>query len=233
MACPQALKYFIWPPERVNTSDAVYMFMADDWEASLLYTPRSYRISIPAEIVRENGWRKGDKLALSYSGGVVLVGSKRKTAEDKTTAYSIGYEGKSLEGFISVLKRNDVHQLVDVRKNAFSFKSGFSRTPLSQELGKNGIAYVHIPELGTDQESRREYKESGDISKLLEAFKSKLEQNQDSLNLLKALIHYRTSAIMCLEDNYELCHRSVIEERLQRENIGVVHLCNGRQNEFF
>ena len=208
--------------------------MAELWEATLLYAPRSFRITIPKEIVKGNGWKKGERLSISRDNGTIRVEARKKPEKEKVTSvFSIGYEGKKIENFVKLLKDHDVKQLLDVRMNAFSFKVGFSKTPLANALHKESIMYMHIPQLGTDQETRKEYKETGDISKLIDLFAKKLESNIDYYELLKASVLYKPSAIMCFEDDHTKCHRSIIENRLKADDISVVQLCNGKQNEFF
>jgi len=206
--------------------------MSNHYTASVISNQRSYRVTIPKEIIRANGMRKGDRLTVTSEGNKIVF-EPEKRQERGPTAFSIGYEGKSLENFLDCLSTNKVTQLIDVRKNAFSFKSGFSKSPLKEALKRIGVTYIHIPQLGTDQESRKEYKETGDISKLFDLFSKRFEENLDSYEMLKALINYRKSAMMCFEDDYTRCHRSIIENRLKGDSISVVHLCNGKRNEFF
>src|SRR5690606_13764328 len=53
----------------------------------------------------------------------------RPTAEE-TILFTIGYEGISLEEYLNRLVRNNVHVLVDVRRNPLSMKFGFSKSQL-------------------------------------------------------------------------------------------------------
>jgi len=57
--------------------------------------------------------------------------------------YTIGYESKSIDNFISKLKNNDISILVDVREIPISRKNGFSKKLFSESLNKNGIGYIH------------------------------------------------------------------------------------------
>jgi bifunctional DNA-binding transcriptional regulator/antitoxin component of YhaV-PrlF toxin-antitoxin module len=226
-------EYFIWHAKDVNTLASIRNRMPDSHSASLLSSERTFRTTTSKEIVRENGWKDGDKLSeISEDDGIILEAESRNERVG-SVAYSIGYEGKNLDEFLGSLMKNKVEQLIDVRKNAFSFKAGFSKTPLKDASKRTGIMYIHIPQLGTDQESRKEYKETGDIGRLLETFSKRLDENPDSFETLKSLINCRRSAIMCFEDDYTRCHRSIIENRLKEDGVSVVHLCNGKRNAFF
>lgn len=207
--------------------------MKDRWFMSLLFNKKSYRITIPKDIVKQNGWKKGERLALINEDGRLFIDGKKKRIDDKLLAFSIGYEGKTIGNFIRILKENGIKQLIDVRENPFSYKEGFSKIKLKTFLNEAEILYAHIPQLGTDKQSRKEYKENRDLTRLFEIYNERFNENKDSYECLKALIHYDSSVIMCFEDNYEYCHRSIIENNLEKDGIGVVHLCNGKQNEFF
>ena len=198
--------------------------------ASLLFDGSHYRINIPIHLIKEQGWKKGDELVINDSKGGIFI-KKMEKEKSKSKIFSIGYEGKNVENFIAILQKAGVQQLIDVRENPFSFKLGFSKTPLSKHLDEVGIAYQHIKELGTERKSRAEYKKTGDIVKLCEIFNERLNHNKDKYEIVLALAKHKGSAIMCFEDNFEMCHRQVIEKKLEKDGFEVVHLCNGRQNK--
>ena len=63
---------------------------------------------------------------------------------ENKTIYTIGYEGYSIEKFITKLKDSNIQQIIDVREIALSRKNGFSKGILGLELKKVGIIYKHI-----------------------------------------------------------------------------------------
>ena len=69
--------------------------------------------------------------------------------------FTIGYEGVSLEKYLNKLIINDVRLLVDVRKNSFSMKYGFSKSQLKNACESIGIAYMHMPQLGIESQGLR------------------------------------------------------------------------------
>jgi uncharacterized protein (DUF488 family) len=48
--------------------------------------------------------------------------------------FTVGYEGESLESFLSTLRSNYINYLIDVREVPLSRKKGFSKTALSETL---------------------------------------------------------------------------------------------------
>lgn len=200
-------------------------------KATLFYDGSHYRITIPVKIIRARGWEKGDSFTIDNNNAGIII-KKIKTQSLKSTIFSIGYEGKKINEFISLLHDAGISQLIDVRENPFSYKEGFSKTPLRDALSKAGIQYQHIKELGTERNSRHEYKQTGDIEKLCKTFSEHLDKNIDKYEMLVALANFKKSAIMCFENDFTMCHRQVLEKRLKVNGFEVVHICNGKQERF-
>ena len=83
-----------------------------------------------------------------------------QVGEDVTVCglVSVGYEGRSVDELIAVLRRYDVSLLVDVRLNAISRRPGFSKRALAEALHAAGIEYRHAPELGNPKENRAAFR---------------------------------------------------------------------------
>jgi uncharacterized protein (DUF488 family) len=145
---------------------------------------------------------------------------------DTTTIYTIGYEGKSPEDFLFILKKNNIQQLVDVRELATSRKNGFAKSKLSKMLREKDIIYKHFPALGAPRSIRHELWAEKDYSKFFREYKNSLSrpEAQESLLDLKGLSQVRRTVIMCLEKNVKVCHRSIIKERLIKDGFKVVDL---------
>ena len=143
--------------------------------------------------------------------------------------FSIGYEGKSLEAFIALLKGALVERLIDVRDAPFSRKPGFSTAPLEQALKDAGIEYFGAPELGTDKASRDRHKDDAGMDIILQEYRLKLEKNLALLEILKNMARAKVSAIMCYEAEAGNCHRQVIEEKMALDGFKVIHLGDNPQ----
>jgi hypothetical protein len=129
---------------------------------------------------------------------------------------TIGYEGKSLEGYLNKLIRNGVTILCDVRRNPLSRKYGFSKGALSKSCDGVGIRYEHLPELGIASEERRELKTQADYDELFEIYKRNYLPKQDvALNKIKSWIDKgERVAITCYERLPEQCHRHCVADEL-------------------
>jgi len=116
---------------------------------------------------------------------------------------------------------NKVQILVDVRKNAFSRKFGFSKSRLSDYPSRVGIEYEHIPEFGIESSKRKKLETSEDYTRLFREYSEGLESKQKYLDKIKNLGQEKKVALMCFENNVDYCHRGVIAERRREDEVEV------------
>ncbi len=136
---------------------------------------------------------------------------------------TIGYEGKDIDQFFQVLIGNQITLLVDVRRNAFSRKYGYSKVALSRNLQSIGIRYIHVPELGIES-SRRKGLSQSNYQELFKQYSRELEHKEDLIEKIKALGRKERIALMCFERDANHCHRGVIADRLRKERWEIVDL---------
>ncbi|MEI7856016.1 MAG: DUF488 domain-containing protein [Methanomicrobiales archaeon] len=141
----------------------------------------------------------------------------------ETGIATIGYEGRNLDQFLSILVENNVGKLIDVRKNAFSRKSGFSMNPLKNALEKKGISYLHMPELGIESAQRQDLTKEG-FSELFRRYAEELGTKEDLLDTIRSLALKEKVALMCFEERETDCHRGMIARRFRNEGLDVVVL---------
>jgi len=143
---------------------------------------------------------------------------------DERGIVTVGYEGKSIDLFIYDLIKNKVGILIDVRKNAYSMKFGFSKSNLSKYLGNIGIEYIHIPELGIESKDRKGLRNYEDYQILFEKYANQLEDKTANLEKIKSLGNENKIALMCFERSANYCHRGVIADRLRGEGVEVENI---------
>lgn len=131
---------------------------------------------------------------------------------------TIGYEGRTLEGFLNVLIQDEVTVLCDVRKNPMSRKYGFSKSTLQKSCEGVGIRYEHLPELGIASENRRGLKNRKDYDTLFDAYTHKsLPKQLKVLNKIMSWIERdERVALTCYERLPEQCHRTCVAMELER-----------------
>jgi uncharacterized protein (DUF488 family) len=129
--------------------------------------------------------------------------------------YSVGYEGLTQSALVERLVQSRVTTLVDVRLNATSRQSGFSKRSLSEALTAAGIAYIHEPALGNPPENR-EWFRSGDVERGVRVMRKRLSNGSGSaLQWLASAAHGSRVAVLCVEREPLRCHRHVVTEMAQ------------------
>lgn len=131
---------------------------------------------------------------------------------------TIGYEGRSIEGYLAALREAGVTVLCDVRRTPLSHKPGFSKRKLGERCARAGIRYEHLPELGIAPEHRRGVKTPEQYDALftryarewLPAQASTLERIQSWLRAGEAV------ALTCFEHDAARCHRRRVAEALTK-----------------
>lgn len=133
---------------------------------------------------------------------------------------TIGYQGRSLEGYLNELLRDGVTLLCDVRRNALSRKYGFSKGTLSNACQGVGIRYKHLPELGVASEERQRLFTQADYQALFAWYQQKVLPRQHTvLEQIPAWVAAgERVALTCFERLPQQCHRHCVAEALERMN---------------
>ena len=129
-------------------------------------------------------------------------------------AYSLGYEGISLDRYVDVLKSHDISVVVDVRETPWSYKPGFSMRPLAERLETEGISYVHLKSAGNPSKNRKKGLPQGDV---IELYKQHLDSDPSCLEVILDLIKKTLAGsvcLLCFERMPHDCHRKVILDRI-------------------
>lgn len=131
-----------------------------------------------------------------------------------TEIFTIGYESLRPALLVDLLKRSRVEVLLDVRALPVSRKPGFAKNALAELLTSNGIEYRHVPEFGCPREVRHAYRESGDWVRYTREFMRFLKTRENELGEFAEFISARRSCLLCLEEDFNLCHRKYVAEAL-------------------
>lgn len=145
---------------------------------------------------------------------------KTQWNNDKSAClFTIGYEGLSVDAYLGKLILNNIAVLIDVRKNPFSHKPGFSKAQLENYTKVIGVVYCHIPELGIPSDLRQKLISPDDYAQLFTHYEKEiLPEQMESIKKVKDLLEKNhRAALTCFEADYHFCHRHKITEYLQRE----------------
>lgn len=126
------------------------------------------------------------------------------------TIFTIGYEGLSIDAFMSLLAEHDVDTLVDVRELPLSRKPGFSKKALANVLNSSGREYVHMVDLGCPKPIRDQYREDGNWKHYIRGFMKHLKTQDDAIAELSSLAVSANCALLCYEADSNFCHRSMV-----------------------
>lgn len=142
----------------------------------------------------------------------------QRVRKTETILYSIGYEGISLEQYINKLIVNDIKVLCDVRKNPMSMKFGFSKSQLIKACNGVGIEYVHIPEVGIENDKRQTLNTQADYDKLFVYYKNYILSTESGKlsEIFELLKSKKRIALTCFEANICQCHRKHLAESISK-----------------
>jgi uncharacterized protein (DUF488 family) len=146
---------------------------------------------------------------------------------DARPIFTIGYEKRSIDDLIWLLRTRGIERVVDVRLTPASRRPDFSKKRLSSALEAAGIAYEHRGALGNPPAIRDLYL-AGDAELGHKRFREHLGNGASAaLDEFAMSLTDETVALLCLERDPYQCHRSVVAsiaaERLSGER-AVVHL---------
>lgn len=143
-----------------------------------------------------------------------------------TTLFTIGYERAGQAAFIEALQAAGIELLVDVRELPSSRRAGFSKTPLARALSAVGIGYHHVRALGTPKEGRvaNKQKQWARFWSIVDA-RLATPEAEAALDAVAGLARRSRVALLCLEADPAICHRSRVAERVAaRDGFTIEHL---------
>jgi uncharacterized protein (DUF488 family) len=142
--------------------------------------------------------------------------------------WTIGHSTRSIEEFISLLTRNGVELLADVRSLPGSKRyPQFNKEALAQSLDAQGIRYEHFPELGGRRKAKPDSRNTAWSNASFRGYADYMETEQFRKGVERLLDFARgagPAAIMCAEAVWWRCHRSLVSDYLKAQGIDVMHI---------
>ncbi|MBE1551144.1 uncharacterized protein (DUF488 family) [Mycobacterium sp. OAS707] len=142
-----------------------------------------------------------------------------------TTVMTIGYQNRTVDDVVAMLRSADVKVLVDVRLTPLSRKAGLSKNGLAARLHDVGIDYVHLPQLGNPRDNRGAFRRG--VQAAVARYREELRtpEGQAALGELFRLASQIRVALMCFEANAAECHRSMVADALDEiGSVQTIHL---------
>ena len=134
------------------------------------------------------------------------------TKETRAQLFTLGYEKRSLEEFLALLRHERIDVVVDVRDVPWSHKPGFSKRPLSEAVAGAGLEYVHAGFAGNPKALRKTARDNDEAIRL---YAKHLKEHPDILSRMDAVLDpllatSRRPCLVCFERDPRDCHRSVL-----------------------
>lgn len=138
--------------------------------------------------------------------------------------YTIGFTKKTLEDFITRLKKSNIQRIVDIRLNNSSQLSGFAKSrDLEFILKQFGIEYISVKSLAPNKALLDKYKKDKNWKEYEANFKALMNTRNAKKTLNDLQLDKKISCFLCSEDKPEKCHRRLVAEMLDK-NFEIVHL---------
>ena len=142
--------------------------------------------------------------------------------------YTIGFTKKNAETFFTLLEKNKIKTVIDIRRNNSSQLAIFSKSPDLSYFLKNlsNIKYKHFINLSPPSDLLKKYRNKSITweqfeKKYVKIIKSSDDFNDFNYNVLK------NACLLCSEDKPDKCHRRLLAElfRLNKKTkINIIHL---------
>lgn len=142
----------------------------------------------------------------------------------KNPIYTIGYGSRDLETFLSLLRKYQIKNLVDIRTSPYSrYKPEFSRQSLINFLETRGIQYRHMGDTLGGQPKDPECYHDGKVDYEKVARQHFFQEGLQQLS--KISLQDQNVVLMCSEEKPENCHRSkLIGKSLKSSGYEVLHI---------
>lgn len=144
------------------------------------------------------------------------------------TLCTLGYQQRSIDDFIALLREAAIDVVVDVRDTAWSHKPGFSKAAFSASLAGAGIEYVHAGFAGAPKWLRSIADTHREILELYGWYLGEFGEIVTTFDELVAGQHAagKRVCLTCFERHPDDCHRSILADRWRRAGRSrtVIHL---------
>jgi uncharacterized protein (DUF488 family) len=171
--------------------------------------------------------------------------------------WTIGHSTRNIDEFISLLEKNGIKLLVDVRSLPGSKRyPQFNKESLAESLNTNGIRYEHFPDLGGRRKPKPDSRNTAWRNASFRGYADYMETEEfhKGVERLLALAGEAArgttpkafgvesqrdggetitpgTAIMCAEAVWWRCHRSLISDYLKARGIEVIHILDANKTE--
>jgi len=123
--------------------------------------------------------------------------------------FSIGYEKRTLSDFLTILQKNHIKRILDVRRYPCSKYAWATYPELKMILNQNNIDYLHFREFSPSLACRRKFQATKDWNGFSKEFKAYLGSIKPAVEVWGKNVQ-DGDCLLCLEQNDRQCHRSLL-----------------------
>lgn len=130
------------------------------------------------------------------------------------TVFTIGFRGKPLSEFITLLRQSGVEAVIDIRLRNTSQLSGYTKRDDLAFLLREGfdIAYEHHIDLAPTDEIMDTYRQDKDWTAYEKRFNPLLVERRAEAIGRDLLSRHRSICLLCSEPTADRCHRRLVAE---------------------
>jgi uncharacterized protein (DUF488 family) len=143
------------------------------------------------------------------------------------TIWTAGHSNRSIDEFLSLLTKQSIETLVDVRRFPGSRKyPHFNPDQLEASLRGASIFYAPIPELGGRRKPLPDSRNSVWRNDAFRGYADYMEtpEYRAAADRLEAIAREKRTVVVCSEAVWWRCHRSMISDDLKSRGWTVMHL---------
>lgn len=157
-----------------------------------------------------------------------------KGSAQEKNIWTIGHSTRSFDQFIKILHASEIEIVADIRSFPGSRKfPDFNKEALEISLPLNGIAYVHLKQLGGRRLLHPDSKNTSWRHIAFRAYADYMEtaEFKEGINNLEEIARKKRLAYMCSEAVWWRCHRSMVSDYLKSRGWNVWHIMGVEKEE--
>jgi uncharacterized protein (DUF488 family) len=149
------------------------------------------------------------------------------SAMDAPLVCTIGHSNRPIDEFLALLREHGVALVLDIRTVPRSrHNPQFNRDELPASLGRAGIGYRHVAELGGLRHARPDSPNTGWRNASFRGYADYMQTPEFAHNVdeVAQLAQHTRCALMCAEAVPWRCHRSMVADALLVRGVPVEHI---------
>lgn len=148
---------------------------------------------------------------------------------------TIGHSTRPFEEFVAMLHSFHIELVADIRRYPGSRKfPQFNKDALEISLPKNGIEYIHMPDLGGRRKVNPDSKNTVWRHPAFRGYADYMETDafKEGIKHLEAVALKKRTVYMCSEALWWSCHRALVSDHLKAHGWKVMHIMGiGKEEE--